>query len=108
MASNERKVDFFWILSILTAKLKNKLKVFSLSLQVSRQKATQRVLLQPYPGMDRTHSIMRIATTASPVSGANVREKMVDLETKKSLVRVKAGTVGRDAVFLALSNDVFL
>ncbi|CAK9023116.1 unnamed protein product [Durusdinium trenchii] len=39
--------------------------------------------------MDRTHSIMRIATTASPVSGANVREKMVDLETKKSLVRVK-------------------
>jgi len=26
--------------------------------------------------MDRTHSIMRIATTASPVSGADVREKM--------------------------------
>eukprot|EP00957_Ditylum_brightwellii_P205091 15342249-Ditylum_brightwellii.AAC.1 len=26
--------------------------------------------------MDRTHSIMRIATTASPVSGADVRERM--------------------------------
>lgn len=29
--------------------------------------------------MDRTHSIMRIATTASPVSGADVREKMEEL-----------------------------
>ena len=29
--------------------------------------------------MDRTHSIMRIATTASPVSGADVREKMDEL-----------------------------
>jgi len=27
--------------------------------------------------MDRTHSIMRIATTASPVSGAEIRERMV-------------------------------
>jgi len=29
--------------------------------------------------MDRTHSIMRIATTASPVSGADVRERMEEL-----------------------------
>ena len=29
--------------------------------------------------MDRTHSIMRIATTASPVSGADVREQMDEL-----------------------------
>lgn len=29
--------------------------------------------------MDRTHSIMRIATTASPVSGADVRERMEHL-----------------------------
>ena len=29
--------------------------------------------------MDRTHSIMRIATTASPVSGADVRDKMDEL-----------------------------
>mmetsp|Transcript_5059 Transcript_5059/g.10661 ORF Transcript_5059/g.10661 Transcript_5059/m.10661 type:complete len:1565 (-) Transcript_5059:323-5017(-) len=29
--------------------------------------------------MDRTHSIMRIATTASPVSGADVRERMDEL-----------------------------
>lgn len=29
--------------------------------------------------MDRTHSIMRIATTASPVSGADVRDRMVEL-----------------------------
>jgi hypothetical protein len=26
--------------------------------------------------MDRTHSIMRVATTATPVSGADVRERM--------------------------------
>eukprot|EP00957_Ditylum_brightwellii_P203244 15333864-Ditylum_brightwellii.AAC.1 len=30
--------------------------------------------------MDRTHSIMRIATTASPVSGSEVRERMQVLE----------------------------
>merc|ERR1712226_1110993 len=29
--------------------------------------------------MDRTHSIMRIATTASPVSGAEVRDRMCHL-----------------------------
>ena len=36
--------------------------------------------------MSRTHSIMRIATTASPVSGSDVRHKMVELaeETKKA------------------------
>jgi hypothetical protein len=30
--------------------------------------------------MDRTHSIMRIATTASPVSGSDVRERMESLK----------------------------
>eukprot|EP00931_Biecheleriopsis_adriatica_P026260 TRINITY_DN15999_c0_g2_i2.p1 TRINITY_DN15999_c0_g2~~TRINITY_DN15999_c0_g2_i2.p1 ORF type:complete len:1401 (-),score=231.76 TRINITY_DN15999_c0_g2_i2:11-4213(-) len=33
--------------------------------------------------MDRTHSIMRIATTASPVSGAEVRERMQALAVQK-------------------------
>jgi len=33
--------------------------------------------------MDRTHSIMRIATTASPVSGADVRGRMADLSLEK-------------------------
>ena len=33
--------------------------------------------------MDRTHSIMRIATTASPVSGAELRERMRHLALKK-------------------------
>jgi hypothetical protein len=33
--------------------------------------------------MDRTHSIMRIATTASPVSGADVRERIADLSLEK-------------------------
>ncbi|EJK64084.1 hypothetical protein THAOC_15216 [Thalassiosira oceanica] len=32
--------------------------------------------------MDRTHSIMRIATTASPVSGADVRDQMVELHLR--------------------------
>lgn len=32
--------------------------------------------------MDRTHSIMRIATTASPVSGADVRDRMVELHLR--------------------------
>ena len=31
---------------------------------------------------DRTHSIMRIATTASPVSGADVRDRMVELHLR--------------------------
>jgi hypothetical protein len=30
--------------------------------------------------MDRTHSIMRIATTASPVSGSDVRERMESIK----------------------------
>ncbi|KAJ1454221.1 hypothetical protein M885DRAFT_522003 [Pelagophyceae sp. CCMP2097] len=34
--------------------------------------------------IDRTHSIMRIATTASPVSGADVRERMREIEIHKS------------------------
>ena len=33
--------------------------------------------------IDRTHSIMRIATTASPVSGAELRERMRHLALKK-------------------------
>ena len=32
--------------------------------------------------MDRTHSIMRIATTASPVSGSDVRERMDTIKLK--------------------------
>merc|ERR1712226_494393 len=35
--------------------------------------------------MDRTHSIMRIATTASPVSGADVRERMRHLQLLKKI-----------------------
>jgi hypothetical protein len=35
--------------------------------------------------MDRTHSIMRIATTASPVSGADVRERMRHLHLLKKV-----------------------
>lgn len=33
--------------------------------------------------MDRTHSIMRIATTASPVSGADVKEQMRHMQLLK-------------------------
>lgn len=39
--------------------------------------------------MSRTHSIMRIATTASPVSGAEVRHRMVHLHTEKMVKRAK-------------------
>lgn len=35
--------------------------------------------------MDRTHSIMRIATTASPVSGADVRQRMEHLRLLKKI-----------------------
>jgi hypothetical protein len=35
--------------------------------------------------MDRTHSIMRIATTASPVSGADVRQRMLQLQLLKKV-----------------------
>ena len=35
--------------------------------------------------MDRTHSIMRIATTASPVSGADVRDRMEHLRLLKKV-----------------------
>lgn len=35
--------------------------------------------------MDRTHSIMRIATTASPVSGSDVRERMDTIKLKNSI-----------------------
>jgi len=37
--------------------------------------------------MDRTHSIMRIATTASPVSGADVRQRMEHLRLLKRVQR---------------------
>jgi hypothetical protein len=37
--------------------------------------------------MDRTHSIMRIATTASPVSGADVRQQMEYLRLGKKVKR---------------------
>mmetsp|Transcript_44819 Transcript_44819/g.112412 ORF Transcript_44819/g.112412 Transcript_44819/m.112412 type:complete len:1579 (+) Transcript_44819:96-4832(+) len=39
--------------------------------------------------MSRTHSIMRIATTASPVSGAEVRHKMIDVRRKMLVDRAK-------------------
>ena len=35
--------------------------------------------------MDRTHSIMRIATTASPISGADVRQRMEHLRLLKKV-----------------------
>jgi hypothetical protein len=35
--------------------------------------------------MDRTHSIMRIATTASPVSGSDVRQRMRHLQLLKKV-----------------------
>ena len=35
--------------------------------------------------MDRTHSIMRIATTASPVSGSDVRERKDTIKLKYSI-----------------------
>ena len=35
--------------------------------------------------MDRTHSIMRIATTASPVSGADVRDRMVEIRLRSKV-----------------------
>mmetsp|Transcript_28261 Transcript_28261/g.41629 ORF Transcript_28261/g.41629 Transcript_28261/m.41629 type:complete len:893 (-) Transcript_28261:105-2783(-) len=35
--------------------------------------------------MDRTHSIMRIATTASPISGADVRQRMRQLQLLKKV-----------------------
>lgn len=37
--------------------------------------------------MDRTHSIMRIATTASPVSGADVRERMLELHHRYKILK---------------------
>ena len=35
--------------------------------------------------MDRTHSIMRIATTASPISGSDVRQRMHHLQLLKKV-----------------------
>ena len=37
--------------------------------------------------MDRTHSIMRIATTASPVSGAAIRGRMINLAIESQFKR---------------------
>ena len=39
--------------------------------------------------MDRTQSIMRVATTASPVSGADVRRKMNEIKSEKELALIK-------------------
>ncbi|CAE7706632.1 unnamed protein product [Symbiodinium pilosum] len=39
--------------------------------------------------IDRTQSIMRVATTASPVSGADVRHKMIELRVQEKLARMK-------------------
>ena len=44
--------------------------------------------------IDRTQSIMRVATTASPVSGADVRHKMIELRVQEKLARMKAGLHG--------------
>ena len=44
--------------------------------------------------MDRTHSIMRIATTASPVSGADVRDRMVELHLRFKIQKA-VNLVGR-------------
>lgn len=44
--------------------------------------------------MDRTHSIMRIATTASPVSGADVRQRMLYLQILKK-VQHSANVISR-------------
>jgi len=44
--------------------------------------------------MDRTHSIMRIATTASPVSGADVRERMEVLRITRTIMSAVA-TISR-------------
>lgn len=53
--------------------------------------------------MSRTHSIMRIATTASPVSGAEVRNRMYELAVQKMVARAKS--VLLRAVRTHLSND---
>lgn len=44
--------------------------------------------------MDRTHSIMRIATTASPISGADVRERMEVLRITRTIMNAVA-TISR-------------
>ena len=41
-------------------------------------------------GTDRTHSIMRIATTASPVSGAEVRDRINFLSLRTELAKALA------------------
>ena len=41
--------------------------------------------------MDRTHSIMRIATTASPVSGADVRDRMLELHLRFKIQKAVNG-----------------
>ena len=56
--------------------------------------------------MDRTQSIMRVASTASPVSGADVREKMLELEMTKQLARFKARDGDEDGCGYEVSNLV--
>ena len=41
--------------------------------------------------IDRTHSIMRIATTASPVSGADVRDRMREMARHKQFSKALTG-----------------
>jgi hypothetical protein len=60
--------------------------------------------------MDRSHSIMRIATTASPVSGADVRERIEELRLMLEIER-SAALIGRTwkkwnlKKTLAMSNE---
>eukprot|EP00963_Diacronema_lutheri_P013531 scaffold2639_cov361-Pavlova_lutheri.AAC.3 len=52
--------------------------------------------------MSSTHSVMRVATTASPVSAADIREQLLELEKEKE--EKVAKRVIREAVFKYLSN----
>jgi hypothetical protein len=52
--------------------------------------------------IDRTHSIMRIATTASPVSGAEVRDRTVELAKIKRLKNSKNKMLG----FIKARRDI--
>ena len=60
--------------------------------------------------IDRTHSIMRIATTASPVSGAEVRDRTVELAKIKRLKNSKSKMLGfirmrRDALAMQAAEE---
>jgi hypothetical protein len=66
--------------------------------------------------MDRTHSVMRIATTASPVSGADVKQQMRHLQLLKRVQhsvnvistayrRYKAGKASVDSVAIGAQTE---